>query len=217
MTMDMFLHLNGIKGETQDKKEKDGIDILSWSWGISNSGTFHTGSGGGSGKASFRNISLVKYIDKATAALMIAAATGKHIPDGKIIVRKAGDSPQNYLVITMKKILVTSVDTGDACIIYGGFQDINDGAPEHMWLEHNGFIYDTMPGQLLRRDVANAWTRLCPPSEANAFAANLVGSVQSTLTVRPAASARTWRCMSAASRRRRSAASACWKRARRSS
>lgn len=112
MTMDMFLHLNGIKGETKDSKEKDGIDILSWSWGISNSGTFHTGSGGGSGKASFRDISLVKYIDKSTAALMIAAATGKHIPDGKIIVRKAGDSPQNYLIITMKKILVTAIDTG---------------------------------------------------------------------------------------------------------
>lgn len=73
--------------------------------------------------------------------------------------------------------------TGDICVIYGGFQNAGDGAPEHMWLEYNGFIYDTMPGAMLRRVVANDLTRLRPPSEQQAFDADLVGRMQSTLTV----------------------------------
>ena len=49
MAVDMFLELDGIKGETVDKayKSKNAMDILAWSWGVSNTGTFHHGSGGG--------------------------------------------------------------------------------------------------------------------------------------------------------------------------
>ena len=45
------------------------------------------------------------------------------------------------------------------CIIYGGFEKITDGAPEHMWLEYNGYIYDTMPGWPLCKLQANENTR----------------------------------------------------------
>ena len=49
MAVDMFLELDGIKGEAADKAHKDTIDILAWSWGLSNTGTFQQGSGGGAG------------------------------------------------------------------------------------------------------------------------------------------------------------------------
>ena len=32
---DMFLKISGVKGESQDSKHKDSIDVLSWSWGTS--------------------------------------------------------------------------------------------------------------------------------------------------------------------------------------
>jgi len=84
MAVDMFLELDGIKGESVDATHKDKIDVLSWSWGLSNTGTFHHGSGGGAGKANFQDISITKYIDKATADLWYHTASGKHIAKGSL-------------------------------------------------------------------------------------------------------------------------------------
>lgn len=112
MAVDMFLELEGIKGESVDKVHKEKIDILAWSWGMANSGTFHHGSGGGAGKANFQDLSVTKYIDKSSATLLSNCATGKHIAKGKLIIRKAGDKPLEYLTISLEKILVTSVSTG---------------------------------------------------------------------------------------------------------
>ena len=56
MAVDMFLDLKGeIKGEAQDSSHKGEIDVLAWSWGMSQSGSFHTGGGGGAGKANFQD------------------------------------------------------------------------------------------------------------------------------------------------------------------
>ncbi len=113
MAVDMFLKLEGIDGESTDHAHEDEIDVLSWSWQASNSGTMHIAKGGGAGKASFQDIQVVKYVDKATAGLLQAVATGKHIPSGTLTVRKAGgDEPVEYLVIELKSILVSSAQTG---------------------------------------------------------------------------------------------------------
>jgi type VI secretion system secreted protein Hcp len=113
MAVDMFLKLDGIEGESQDKVHAKTIDVLSWSWGLSQSGTFHAGGGGGSGKANFQDISITKYVDKSSMTLMSKIATGQHITKAKLIVRKAGGTaPIEYLVIEMEQVMVTSVSTG---------------------------------------------------------------------------------------------------------
>jgi type VI secretion system secreted protein Hcp len=112
MAVDMFLKLDGIKGESKDKDHKDEIAVLAWSWGISQSGTTHIGSGGGSGKASFQDISVTKWVDISTPALMTTCATGKHLKDAVLIVRKAGETPLEYIKITMKECIITSISTG---------------------------------------------------------------------------------------------------------
>jgi type VI secretion system secreted protein Hcp len=115
MAVDMFLVIEGdAKGETQDDKYKaeNGIDVLAWSWGMSQSGTFHLGGGGGAGKANFQDISVTKYIDKSSPILMLYCSNGDHFPSAKLVVRKAGKDPLEYLVIEMKKVLITSVSTG---------------------------------------------------------------------------------------------------------
>jgi type VI secretion system secreted protein Hcp len=108
----MFLELDGIKGESVDATHKEKIDILAWSWGLSQSGTFTSGSGGGAGKANFQDVSVTKYIDKASTDLMYHCASGKHIAKGQIIVRKAGEKPLEYLVIKFTDMMVSSVSTG---------------------------------------------------------------------------------------------------------
>jgi type VI secretion system secreted protein Hcp len=108
----MFLELDGIKGESKDSKHKEKIDVLAWSWGVSNSGSFHQGSGGGAGKANFQDISFTKYIDKSTADLLYACASGKHLAKGQLIVRKAGEKPLEYLIYKFTELMVSSVSTG---------------------------------------------------------------------------------------------------------
>jgi type VI secretion system secreted protein Hcp len=113
MAVDMFLELDGVKGESVDKKHKDKIDILGWQWGISNTGTFHHGSGGGAGKASFNDITVSKYVDAASANIMLYCANGKHFAKGKIIVRKAGgENALEYLTVELHNVLVTGYNLG---------------------------------------------------------------------------------------------------------
>ena len=113
MAVDMFLKLsNGLDGEARDKVRKDQIDVLAWSWGMSQSGTTHAGSGGGAGKVSVQDISVTKWVDKASPKLMKACAKGDHIDTGELVVRKAGTNPLEYLKIELEDILITSVSTG---------------------------------------------------------------------------------------------------------
>jgi type VI secretion system secreted protein Hcp len=113
MAVDMFLDLDGVKGESVDKKYKDKIDILGWQWGIANTGTFHHGAGGGAGKASFNDISISKYVDAASPNIMLFCANGKHFAKGKIIVRKAGgENALEYLTVELTNVLVTNYNLG---------------------------------------------------------------------------------------------------------
>lgn len=112
MSGDMFLKLEGIDGESVDHAHTDEIDVLSWNWAMSQSGSFHVGGGGGAGKAAFQDVNVTKWVDKSTATLMLKIATGEHIPSGTLTVRKAGKKPLEYLVLKMEKIMITSLSTG---------------------------------------------------------------------------------------------------------
>jgi type VI secretion system secreted protein Hcp len=110
MAVSIFAKTGTIKGESQDAKHKDEIEVLSWAWGLSQSGTTGHG-GGGAGKASFQDFNFTHHVDKASPLLMKACATGEHIKEAIITVRKAGKGQQEYLVIKLSDVLVTSVST----------------------------------------------------------------------------------------------------------
>jgi type VI secretion system secreted protein Hcp len=112
MAVDMFLKLGDIKGESTDKTHKEMIDVLAWSWGMSQSGTTHMGGGGGSGKVSVQDLSVTKYVDSSSNALILACCQGTHYGEAKLTVRKAGGDPLEYIKLTMKEVIVSSVSTG---------------------------------------------------------------------------------------------------------
>jgi len=109
MAVDVFLKLGTIKGESKDSKHAGEIDVVSWSWGVSQTGSVAYGGGGGAGKAAFQDITFLHNVDAASPVLMTACATGEHIPEAILIARKAGKSPQEYIIIKMNDILITSV------------------------------------------------------------------------------------------------------------
>ena len=113
MAVDMFLKLDGIKGEARDSKHKEEVDVLAWSWGLSQSGSAHMGGGGGSGKVQVNDISVTKYVDSSTNALMLHCCNGTHVKEGVLTVRKAGGKdPVEYIKITMNDIIISSLSTG---------------------------------------------------------------------------------------------------------
>ena len=109
MAVDVFLKLGDIKGESKDSKHAGEIDVLSWSWGVSQTGTMGAGGGGGAGKVNFNDLSFMHALDKASPVLMKSCATGDHIKEGTLVSRKAGKGQQEYLIIKMSDILITSV------------------------------------------------------------------------------------------------------------
>lgn len=109
MAVDVFLKLGDIKGESTDSKHAGEIEVLSWSWGIAQTGTMGYGGGGGAGKANFSDLSFMHALDKASPVLMKACAMGEHLADATLTARKVGKGPQDYLIVKMKEIFITSI------------------------------------------------------------------------------------------------------------
>jgi type VI secretion system secreted protein Hcp len=109
MAQDIFLKIGGIDGESQDSAHKNEIDVSSWTWQVLQESNMHQGSGGGSGKATVRDLSFVHNVDRSSPNLMKFCLTGKHIAEAKLTVRKAGGSPLEYLKITMTDVVITNV------------------------------------------------------------------------------------------------------------
>ena len=116
---DMFLSVNGarfgqITGEANDEKHKNEIEVLAWSWGMQGRNTL--GGNTATGKATMRELKIVKRIDKASTALMKAVRTNEAIKEAILTIRKVGKSPLEYLVIKIEDGRVTSIDidAGDA-------------------------------------------------------------------------------------------------------
>ncbi len=109
---DIFAKIGDIKGESLDDKHKDEIEVLSFSWGVSNAGSMASGGGGGEGKASFHDLSFTHNVDKASPVLMQACATGTHMKEATITQRKAGKGQQEYIIVKMNDVIITNVTHG---------------------------------------------------------------------------------------------------------
>jgi type VI secretion system secreted protein Hcp len=104
---DYFLKLNGIVGESRDDKHKGEIELVSFSWGVS-AEPGPPGGGGGSGKVHFNDFQVMKRVSKASPPLFLACASGQHIKDGTLTVRRSGGKEQlEYLKYKFTDILIT--------------------------------------------------------------------------------------------------------------
>jgi type VI secretion system secreted protein Hcp len=110
--VDYFLKIDGIEGESADSKHKSEIDVQSFSWGETQSGTFAAGGGGGAGKVAMQDFHFVMQVNKASPKLMLACANGQHIPKAVLTCRKAGKEQQEYMKWTFSDVLVSSYQTG---------------------------------------------------------------------------------------------------------
>src|SRR5688572_13595385 len=112
MAVDYFLKIASIEGESSDAKHKNEIDVLSWSWSESQSGTHASAGEVSAHKVNMNDISFTMNVNKASPALLLACANGKHIESALLTCRKAGTEQQEYLKITFTDLLVSSFQTG---------------------------------------------------------------------------------------------------------
>ena len=112
MAVDVFLKIDGIEGESASDKHKGEIDVLSWSWGVAQTGNMHTGGGGGAGRANVQDLSFTKALDKSSPKLFKSSCEGAHIAKMVLSANKAGGKQMEYLKITLSDCLISSVSTG---------------------------------------------------------------------------------------------------------
>jgi len=101
-----------ITGESQQSGVEGQIEILSFSWGVSQSGGYAYGTGGTSAKANLQDLSLSFRMCPASPKLMQYCASGKHLDSAVLTCFEAGETPQKYLEITLTDVVVSSYQTG---------------------------------------------------------------------------------------------------------
>ena len=106
--IDIFLKLTDIQGESRDRTHAGEIDVLAWSWGMSGSYSVLSTTG----KVSFSDFHVTKYVDRATTALMSSCAAGKRIPNALLTCRKTGIDSFEFIKIGFSNVLVTHVGEG---------------------------------------------------------------------------------------------------------
>jgi type VI secretion system secreted protein Hcp len=116
MAFDAFLKIDGIDGESQDAKHKSEIQVLSWSFGDSNTQA-PTTRGAAAGRSQL-DFSFVKVVDKASPLLMQRTCAGQSIPSATLTVRRqvsTDEPPVEFLKVTMSEVIITSLLQGGNC------------------------------------------------------------------------------------------------------
>jgi type VI secretion system secreted protein Hcp len=110
--VDYFLKIDGVESESTDDKYKGWIELESFSWGQTNSGTAGHGAGQGAGKVVPQDFHFVKKVDKSTPVLFIGCATGQHFKKAEMVGRKAGGKQVEYFKATFEDVLISSYQLG---------------------------------------------------------------------------------------------------------
>ncbi len=112
MSSDFFVKITKAEGESKKEGHDKEIEVLSFSWGVSNASSAGSGGGAGKGKAVPMDMHFTHVYDKASPVLAQFCAKGTHIDEMKLTARKSGDGQQDYLIITLTGAFISSVQFG---------------------------------------------------------------------------------------------------------
>jgi type VI secretion system secreted protein Hcp len=110
-SMDYFLKIDGIAGESTDRQHKEEIELVSFSWGLTRQAPHGGGgSGVGAGRAQLKEFQFLMRVNKASPAVFLAAASGRHIKDATLSVSRGGKQVFDWLRVKFRDILITSYE-----------------------------------------------------------------------------------------------------------
>jgi type VI secretion system secreted protein Hcp len=111
VAVDYFLKIDGIDGESLDAKHKGAIELESFNWGESNPVSPGPAGAGRAGRVQAQDLTVVMRMSKASPLLFLACAEGQHIKDAVLSARRGGKAQKEFLVVTLKSVLVSSYTT----------------------------------------------------------------------------------------------------------
>jgi type VI secretion system secreted protein Hcp len=115
MAGDIYLKLGDIKGESQADGHKDEIEIMSWSWGSTQTGSTQSITGSTAGKVNVHDLTITKLVDVSTPNIFSSVSGGTSHKEAMLVCQKsagAGKPPVPYLKIKLGNVLVSSHSIG---------------------------------------------------------------------------------------------------------
>mgnify|MGYP000088299694 CR=1 FL=1 len=113
MAIDVYLQIDGIKGESGDSKHQGWIECESVSWAISQprSATSSTGGGHTAERAELSDITFIKLADLTSPILAQTCAAGKTIPKAKFEFMRADGQGERikYYELELENVLIGHV------------------------------------------------------------------------------------------------------------
>jgi type VI secretion system secreted protein Hcp len=108
MPFDAFLKLSTVPGECTDDKHKEWIEVLSFNWGASQTGSGSASTGGAltAQRVDIHEFSIVKVLDKASPKLFVCCCKGDHIPEVKVELCRATGDKSKYMEYKMTDVIV---------------------------------------------------------------------------------------------------------------
>jgi type VI secretion system secreted protein Hcp len=117
MAGDLFMKLGDIAGESKQDGHTGEIEIMSWSWGATQSGSTQSISGSTAGKVNVHDLTFTKLVDASTPNIVKAVCAGTAFPLALLTCEKsagAGKKPIQYFKMKLKNVLVSTYAVGGA-------------------------------------------------------------------------------------------------------
>lgn len=116
MAIDVYLQIDGIKGESTDDKHKDWIECKSVNWSVEQpkSATASTGGGHTAERCEHKDIVITKLADLSSPILLQTCSAGKTIPKARFeFMRADGQGDRiKYFEIEIENVLIGAVTPG---------------------------------------------------------------------------------------------------------
>lgn len=110
MSLAIFLQLDGVDGESTDDRHRNQIDLLSYSWGETQL-VIHSGGGGGASKVQVQELHCALHTCKATPALFLGVANGRHFRRAVLTVQRGGQTPVAFLQWALGDVTLSAFET----------------------------------------------------------------------------------------------------------
>ncbi|MCI0564928.1 MAG: type VI secretion system tube protein Hcp [Nitrososphaera sp.] len=104
-TVEYFLKVEGIKGESNDDGHEGEIEVISFRWGLSSEVSI-----GDVGKADFQDLSVAKVQDKSSTKLFLASASAKIIDKITLTGIRTDLGGEHFLKIELRKVIISSFE-----------------------------------------------------------------------------------------------------------
>lgn len=114
MAIDVYLQIDGVKGESADEAHSGWIEITSAHWGVKQpkSATASTSGGHTAERCEHTNLTITKLADLASPILMQTCSAGKTIPKARLEFMRADGqgTPVKYYEVELENVLIGSMD-----------------------------------------------------------------------------------------------------------